>query len=116
MAKQYTYHEDAGHGWMRVPLQPLLDSRQILYMSDYSYTDGKAWVYLEEDQDMSTFIELNEGTTWKRVYDGDRSFIRELHGIKYLKDWVLEQETERMQHLASELQRVGKELQEKRHD
>ena len=55
----YIFHESASHGWLEVPLEELdrLGIRQDITAYSY-YLNGKA--YLEEDQDMSTFIHAKE--------------------------------------------------------
>lgn len=69
----YTFYEDAGHGWLRVPLAEL----QALGIADsitgYSYKDAQH-AYLEEDLDLSTFINA-KGVQWQdldieKQYDG----------------------------------------------
>lgn len=78
---EYTFHFDAGHGWLEVDKKELTDLGIVNAISNYSYKkDGK--VYLEEDCDASLFIQkLEEATRQtfkaKEVDDGDRSPIRQ---------------------------------------
>jgi len=52
----FKYIQDPGHGWLEVP-RNLLSKLNIEYdITIFSYVD-KARAYLEEDQDMSTFLE-----------------------------------------------------------
>ena len=53
--KQYNFHHDAGHGWLRVPYGTLLELGIADQISIYSYKKN-GFVYLEEDQDAGTFI------------------------------------------------------------
>ena len=85
----YPFHEDAGHGWLEVPMQYLKDLNILKDISGYSYKsyDGKT-AYLEEDLDASVFLDKVYGTNYplqhqhmERVDDGDHSFIRSLPSI-----------------------------------
>ena len=51
----YTFFSDAGHGWLKVKRQELIDLNILDKITVYSYQKG-AYVYLEEDQDAYTFI------------------------------------------------------------
>ena len=101
----YEFHEDAGHGWLRVPYADLIELQ--VQPTDYSYIDARReFAYLEEDEDLSRFFRAldpqlihqynerrKEGkptddlpNIWKKwniktVYDGDSSFIRDLASI-----------------------------------
>lgn len=73
------FYEDAGHGWLAVPL-PLLDKLGIIdQISSYSYMRGML-AHLEEDCDYSRFALAmrDAGLTFKvRVHRTDnRSRIR----------------------------------------
>ena len=50
------YHSDPGHGWLAVKLSDLQMLGIESKITPFSYVKGKT-VYLEEDCDMSTFIE-----------------------------------------------------------
>lgn len=54
---QFTFHSDAGHGWLFVDNEQLakLDLRRASF-SSYSYTDAKG-VYAEEDCDVGIVLE-----------------------------------------------------------
>lgn len=52
----YTFFEDAGHGWLKVPVSELLELGIERDISSYSYMFGD-WAYLEEDCDMARFID-----------------------------------------------------------
>jgi hypothetical protein len=53
---KFDYITDPGHGWLKVP-RHLVQSLDIAgRITPYSYERG-AWVYLEEDLDMGTFID-----------------------------------------------------------
>ena len=50
------FHSDAGHGWLAVKVSDLKMLGIETKITPYSYIKGKT-VYLEEDCDMSKFIE-----------------------------------------------------------
>lgn len=85
----YNFHEDAGHGWLEVPMQYLKDLNILKDITGYSYRSrDRKTAYLEEDLDACTFLDKVYGTDYplqhrhmERVWDGDRSFIRELPSI-----------------------------------
>lgn len=53
--KTYVFHEDAGHGWLAVKRQDLIDLDILDQVSSCSYEKGDT-VYLEEDCDAPIFI------------------------------------------------------------
>ena len=55
MSKTYTYFTDPSHGWLRVTRKELVTLGIDKDITPYSYARG-AWVYLEEDLDMGTFM------------------------------------------------------------
>jgi hypothetical protein len=52
----YTFFEDSGHGWLKVPVSELIELGIENDISHYSYMFGD-WAYLEEDCDMARFID-----------------------------------------------------------
>jgi len=56
----YTFHHDAGHGWLEVPYQDMLNVGVTLEdVSRYSYAtviNYKPTVFLEEDVDVAVFM------------------------------------------------------------
>lgn len=54
--KSFNYYIDPGHGWLAVPLKLIFDLKIAGKITSYSYMKGKT-AYLEEDWDMSTFIQ-----------------------------------------------------------
>jgi len=78
----YNYYSDPGHGWLEVKLDELKELGIADKISHYSYIRGDT-VFLEEDCDMSTFMNAMEskGLTIKLSYINERereSFIRRL--------------------------------------
>lgn len=77
--KNYTFHSDAGHGWLEVPVIDIELAGVADKISEYSYKKGGV-AYLEEDCDMNRFLFAlkEEGFPFEisDVYDGDDSFIR----------------------------------------
>lgn len=53
---QYIYHTDPGHGWLEVDQKDINELGIADKISSYSYMN-KTKVYLEEDCDMTLFIE-----------------------------------------------------------
>lgn len=49
------FHEDPGHGWLQVPHSLLRSLKIDKKITGYSYRDAYN-AYLEEDQDLSTFL------------------------------------------------------------
>lgn len=49
------FHSDAGHGWLAVKQSDVVELDLMGAISNFSYQKGKT-VYLEEDQDLNTFI------------------------------------------------------------
>lgn len=52
----FTYHTDAGHGWLAVLRSTLVTWGIADKISSFSYQKGNQ-VYLEEDCDMATFFD-----------------------------------------------------------
>lgn len=81
MAHTYTFHSDAGHGWLEVDFIELVDLAIADDVSAYSYRDGDT-VYLEEDCDAARFMtaleEAGEPFAYREVHDGTHSPIRDL--------------------------------------
>ena len=78
----YDFYSDPGHGWLQVKLDELVELGIQDKISHYSYIRGDT-VYLEEDCDMSTFMNAMEaqGITVKLAFINERdqdSFIRGL--------------------------------------
>ena len=53
--RTYDVYADPGHAWMRVPRAHLIELGILSQITHYSYQRGD-WVYLEEDQDISTLM------------------------------------------------------------
>ena len=78
----YNFYSDPGHGWLHVKLDELVELGIADKISGYSYIRGNT-VYLEEDCDMSTFMNAMEakGVQIKLAYinePNNDSFIRSL--------------------------------------
>jgi len=78
----FLFHTDPGHGWLEVPFQML----QFLNIEDvitaYSYMQGQT-CYLEEDQDVMTFVKAVQNHDGPMLEFEDRhtnedSFVRKL--------------------------------------
>jgi len=74
----YKFYEDAGHGWLEVPMIELRKLKIDKKISSYSYKKG-GMAYLEEDSDATKFwiakiLETKAKT--KRIYH-EESPIRE---------------------------------------
>lgn len=53
--KTYIFHEDAGHGWLAVPMNYLIALGIANKITGCSYLKGNT-AYLEEDCDMQQFL------------------------------------------------------------
>jgi hypothetical protein len=76
----YQFFEDAGHGWLQVSHKELAELGLTDKISPYSYRDRK-FAYLEEDCDLSLFVEAKGWTTLKGEYYEtyhDNSPVREM--------------------------------------
>lgn len=93
----FTYLQDAGHGWISVPIKYLracMSDAEIKAISPFSYTKGKS-IYLEEDCDAGLFIKA-----WKslipefktEVKYTEKSPVRSYHRIdKEFIDEIIEE-------------------------
>jgi hypothetical protein len=52
---KFIFHEDAGHGWLQVPLKLLTLLNLAAQITGCSYRSADS-VFLEEDLDMATFL------------------------------------------------------------
>jgi hypothetical protein len=75
----FIYHTDPGHGWLEVYLSELEELGIRNRISSYSYRN-RAIAMLEEDCDMSLFIETYENRfgckPWITERYSDNSFVR----------------------------------------
>lgn len=65
----FTFYSDSGHGWLEVPIELCREYELQGKITGYSYRKGNN-LYLEEDCDASTFIEVlikKSGKTWKEL-------------------------------------------------
>jgi hypothetical protein len=76
----YTFYEDSGHGWLEVPVQELQDLGIQERITAFSYL-YKGKVYLEEDRDAGTFLDIRNNLPKKaeihNCYFNGMCFIRE---------------------------------------
>jgi hypothetical protein len=59
--KRYDFYADPGHGWLKVPRTELYELGISSLISCFSYVRG-AYAYLEEDNDLSTFLRAKRAT------------------------------------------------------
>jgi hypothetical protein len=79
---QVIIYSDSGHGWAKVE-RKLVDQLQ-LSISSYSYQRG-AYVYLEEDCDLSKFcVAYDKPITFKELHTNKTSKIR---GYESYRGW-----------------------------
>lgn len=77
MSDRLTYHHDAGHGWLAVPLSVFPDA--LSFSTGFGFFDrSKRVAYLEEDCEAGAFVEAHPEVSWLDVYDGNNSRIRSL--------------------------------------
>lgn len=84
---QFKYYSDAGHGWVAVKRDLLINLGIESEVSAYSYqskTGGT--VYLEEDRDLNLFLkampEIDVNKDLKDFDHGDKSYIRNLPSFR----------------------------------
>ena len=78
----FNFYSDPGHGWLEVPFQMLQFLGIDGEITSYSYRQGPS-CYLEEDQDVMTFVKAvqnHDGPSveFNDVSSNKDSFIREL--------------------------------------
>lgn len=83
---KFTFYSDPGHGWLAVSMDLIFALGIERDITPFSYRNGET-AYLEEDSDMSTFInalrsrdfpfDINKSTEYKHINDSsDGNFIR----------------------------------------
>ena len=79
MKLEITFHSDPSHGWAQIPHQLIHELGISQRISRYSYAD-QHYAYLEEDCDLSLFMQTAEGKGWeinfKDQHTNSDSFIR----------------------------------------
>ena len=63
--KKYDFYSDPGHGWLKVKRSELHELGIADKITGFSYERGD-FVYLEEDEDLSNFIEALEEKTGEK--------------------------------------------------
>lgn len=66
--KNLTIYSDAGHAWLKVKKTELLALGIADKITAYSY-QFKEWAYLEEDADLSTFVDAIGREKWQSIKD-----------------------------------------------
>ena len=86
--KVFTKHEDAGHGWLEVSFEDLIDLNIQNKISNFSYIDSnKNLIYLEEDIDQNIFMKAyKEKYNKGLVYVVEDNF--EIHPIRELASYI----------------------------
>lgn len=84
--RHLTFHNDPSHGWLEVKRADLIALGIEDQISRFSYEQG-ARVYLEEDNDMSRYMEAATATGWhvdieNHISTSQDSFIRLLKGYQ----------------------------------
>ena len=86
--KKYTFYEDPGHGWLKVPMGELIELGIAGKITSCSYRDDDS-AYLEEDCDLTMFLvaKLSDGplpADWKEasmrfkyIMDDARAWMKE---------------------------------------
>ena len=86
--KVFTKHEDAGHGWLEVTFEDLIDLDIQNKISNFSYIDSnKNLIYLEEDVDMVLFLK-----SYKEKYNKGLAYVvdnnYEINPIRELASYI----------------------------
>jgi hypothetical protein len=66
--KSLTFYADAGHGWLKVKKTELVRLGISEKITAYSY-QFKEWAYLEEDCDLSAFVDAIGREKWQSIKD-----------------------------------------------
>lgn len=75
-----SFHFDAGHGWLAVPLADFPDA--LDFGTGFGYHDvANGTVFLEEDCEAPAFLAAHPDVSWVEVNDGTDSPIRSLPRI-----------------------------------
>jgi hypothetical protein len=80
------FYSDSGHGWAAVKRKVLIELGILDKITPYSYQKGNT-VYLEEDQDMNTFLtalfaQRGDSATYTTKYTDRRHPIRSYESFK----------------------------------
>ena len=67
--KKYHVYSDSGHGWVKVKFSEILKLGIQDKITSFSYTRG-GYIYLEEDCDLSVFVEALEKINIKPYWIG----------------------------------------------
>lgn len=78
MSRPYVFHEDPGHGWLQVPEAKLVELGITARISNYSFQsrDRELYVYLEEDGDLSHFLNAELALTDDMTRDERREKVK----------------------------------------
>lgn len=86
MTTTYTYHHDAGHGWLAVSRTEITDLQLANTVTTFSYQDATHF-YLEEDVDLNLFLiarqALNQPVPTFHYQYSQHSFIRNLAPVEH---------------------------------
>ena len=87
--KVFTKHDDAGHGWLEVTFEDLIDLNIHNKISNFSYIDSnKNLIYLEEHVDMVLFLK-----SYKEKYNKGLAYVvennYEIHPIRELASYIV---------------------------
>jgi hypothetical protein len=66
--KNLAFYADAGHGWLKVKKAELVALGIADKITVYSY-QFKEWAYLEEDADLSAFVDAIGREKWQSIKD-----------------------------------------------
>jgi len=86
---RYIYYTDPGHGWLQVRTVELIELGIVNDITPYSYLSNDGlYAYLEEDLDMSTFVNAL-GIGWDNLeYTYQHTTVRNNPG--YDPQWVMD--------------------------
>lgn len=80
--EQYKFYEDAGHGWLRVPITELIELNIQNEITSFSYIDDE-YVYLEEDQDADIYVNKRFPSEYER-----KLFYQMCENIYHEDSWI----------------------------
>lgn len=80
----YDFFIDPSHGWLKVSIKELKEMEILREITDYSFIMGD-FIYLEEDQDLTLFIDTKKKLNPDFVLKTNENFSENESGIRKFK-------------------------------
>ena len=106
------FFSDAGHGWLSVKYQELVDLGIEDQISKHSYVNGKS-AYLEEDVDMPLYIKAMEDNSFSVDFNQrDHGEVSRIRKYESFPSQVVEESSEAEDQMIETASEVEQEVQE----